>query len=52
MLFYELVIEDPPYVAWLLKQPWLDAGVAASLKAAVAEYQADRAAEAAEEDAA
>jgi hypothetical protein len=45
MLFYELVVEDWPYVMWLLQQPWLDAGVAASLKAAVAEYRADCAAE-------
>jgi hypothetical protein len=52
MLLYELMFTDMPYVTWLLQQPWLDAGVAASLKAAVAEYRADRAAEAAEEDAA
>jgi hypothetical protein len=44
MLFYELVVEHPAYVGWLLAQPWLDAGVAASLRAAVAEYRADCAA--------
>jgi hypothetical protein len=49
-LLYELVCEDMPYVQWLLQQPWLDAAVAASLKAAVAEYRADCAEAARESD--
>jgi hypothetical protein len=44
MPLYELVIEHPAYVRWLLSQSWLDTGVAASLRAAVAEYRADCAA--------
>jgi hypothetical protein len=41
MLLYELVIEHPAYVRELLQQSWLDAGIAAALRAAVAEYRAD-----------
>jgi hypothetical protein len=44
LTYYELVVEDMAYVRWLLSQPWLDAGVAGSLRAAVAEYRADCAA--------
>jgi hypothetical protein len=44
MPLYQLVIEHPAYVRWLLSQQWLDAGVAIALRAAIAEYRADCAA--------
>jgi hypothetical protein len=48
-LFYELPINDMKYCEWLLSQEWLDEGIAVTLRAAVAQYRADRAAEDAED---
>jgi hypothetical protein len=47
--FYELPINDMAYCTWLLSQDWLDANIATTLRAAVAQYRADRAAENAED---
>jgi hypothetical protein len=41
LTYDELVNEQPRYVQRLLAQEWLDAAVAAKLRAALAEYRAD-----------
>jgi hypothetical protein len=45
-----LVVDDPQYVRWLLSQSWLDATVAAKLRAAVADWRDECAAAEIEED--
>jgi hypothetical protein len=41
MPYEVLVVDDPKYVRWLLSQSWLDATVAAKLRAALADWRAE-----------
>ena len=46
--FEVLVVDDTKYVRWLLTQNWLDTTIAAKLCAALADWQAECADEAAD----